>query len=79
MILLKGLATVEPMTPKVAQVFFFSCLLKAASVSQIIVSIVIGLLFESKKRTSEWQISMNYHEWTPEMDYLNGPLNGLPK
>ena len=23
--------------------------------------------------------SMDYHEWTTEMDYLNGQLNGLPK
>ena len=23
--------------------------------------------------------SLDYHEWTTEMDYLNGQLNGLPK
>ena len=23
--------------------------------------------------------SMDYHEWSTEMDYLNGRLNGLPK
>ena len=72
-------------------------ILKAASVFSDNCIHCYGLLFESKKRTSEWQISyhflrvlkwlvhftdpqsMGYHEWTTEMDYLNGRLNGLPK